>query len=109
MNRRSFIENVTSTVAFAALSSPRQTIALENQDSVARPAKTQDSPRYNTPNVRIGNFHSFHPGGIAFLKDDAWGIVLDIGWDKTGKPGSAAPDHSIHHITFDNEGVPVTC
>ena len=109
MNRRSFIETVTSTVALAAFTSSRHTSALENEDSVARSAKTRGSPDPDTARVRIGNFHSFYPGGIAFLKDNAWGIVLDIGWDKTGKPGSAAPDHSIHHITFDNEGVPVTC
>jgi len=109
MNRRLFLETVTSTVAFAALSSSRQASALKSENHATRSAKIQDSLGSNTANVRIGNFHSFYPGGIAFLKDDAWGVVLGIGWPKTGKPGTAAPDNSIYQINFDYEGVPVTC
>ena len=43
--------------------------------------------------IRIGNLHALMPGAIAFIQDDAAGIVLDIGADKTGRPGISAPDH----------------
>ena len=109
MNRRSFLGSISSTVAVAAFSSPEQASAKGGEGNAPETTSVRDSPGKKTEKYQIGNFHSFYPGGIAFLKDDAWGIVLDIGWDKTGKPGTAAPDQSIHHFSFDNEGVPVTC
>ena len=109
MNRRSFLGSVTSTVALAAFSSPEQADAQGGEGDAPRSTSIPDSYVKKTEKSHIGNFHSFYPGGIAFLKNDAWGIVLDIGWDKTGKPGTAAPDQSIHQYSFDNDGVPVTC
>ena len=88
---------------------PEPASAQGSEGNPPRSTRVPDSPGKEIEKNRIGNFHSFYPGGIAFLKNDAWGIVLDIGWDKTGKPGTAAPDQSIHRFSFENEGVPVTC
>ena len=109
MNRRSFLGNVTSVLAVTALSSSEQANARGSEENSASSANIQSVPVDEARISHIGNFHSFYPGGIAFLKDNAWGVVLDIGWDKTGKPGFAAPDQSIHRVSFDNEGVLVTC
>src|SRR5271156_1633365 len=109
MNRRSFLENVVSSAAFGALPW-RKEAGGENDEVKSENVARNDEPRSNKEaKTRIGNFHSFHPGGIAFIKDDAWGVVLNIGWDKTGKPGTAAPDQSIHRFEFDNEATLVTC
>src|ERR1700759_1220177 len=103
MNRRSFLGNVTSVLAVTAFSSSEQANARGSEENSASSANIQSVPVDEARISHIGNFHSFYPGGIAFLKDNAWGVVLDIGWDKTGKPGFAAPDQSIHRVSFDNE------
>jgi len=54
--------------------------------------------------VRIGNYHAFMPGGIAFIKDHAAGIVVNVGWGNRDRPGSAAPDYSINQIHFNQDG-----
>jgi hypothetical protein len=55
----------------------------------------------------IGNLQAFMPGGIAFVKDNAFGIVLDVGWAANGKPGSASPDFSSNTIRFERDGAQV--
>ena len=55
----------------------------------------------------IGNLQAFMPGGIAFVKDNAFGIVLDVGWAANGKPGSASPDFSSNTIRFERDGAKV--
>jgi hypothetical protein len=47
-----------------------------------------------TDRTLIGNVHALLPGAVAFIRDNKAGIVLDIGADSTGRPGSAAPDSS---------------
>ncbi|MDQ2732041.1 MAG: PA14 domain-containing protein, partial [Armatimonadota bacterium] len=50
------------------------------------------------PSVRIGNFLTSAPGGIAFVVEDAAAFVVD-----TGAPyvaGTAAPDDSYHRFQF---------
>ncbi len=54
--------------------------------------------------VSIGNYHAFMPGGIAFVRDNAVGIVLEVGWGNRDRPGSAAPDYSINRILWNQDG-----
>ena len=54
----------------------------------------EDSRKAARPAL-IGNVHALLPGAIAFIKDNGAGIVLDIGSDSTGRPGTTAPDFSF--------------
>jgi len=56
----------------------------------------------------IGNVHALLPGAVAFIRDDQAGIVLDIGFDSTGKPGSTAPDCSYSTWSFKVEDANLT-
>ena len=58
--------------------------------------------------VLIGNVHALLPGAVAFLRNDEAGIVLDIGSDSTGRPGSAAPDFSYNTHMFRAGGADLT-
>ncbi len=57
----------------------------------------------------IGNYHAYYPGGIAFVQDNAIGIVLDIGWDANNRPSIAAPDYSYNRITWQEGFTTVMC
>jgi hypothetical protein len=56
----------------------------------------------------IGNVHALLPGAIAFIRNDKAGIVLDIGSDSTGRPGSTAPDFSYSTWNFKVENANLT-
>ena len=56
----------------------------------------------------IGNVHALLPGAVAFIRDDKAGIVLDIGFDNTSKPGSTAPDFSYSTWSFKVEDANLT-
>jgi glycogen debranching enzyme len=57
--------------------------------------------------VVIGNFQQSMPGGIAFIKDNAAGIVLNVGWPSDKRPGASAPDESINHVVFQQNGATI--
>jgi hypothetical protein len=56
----------------------------------------------------IGNVHALLPGAIAFIRNDKAGIVLDIGSDIMGRPGSTAPDFSYSTWNFKVENANLT-
>jgi glycogen debranching enzyme len=58
--------------------------------------------------TRIGNFHALMPGAVAFIQDDATGVVLDAGAEKTGRPGVSSPDFAYNRHSFELDGVGVT-
>lgn len=62
-------------------------------------------PPPGAPAVRIGNFLTSAPGGIAFIVEDAAAFVVD-----TGAPyvaGTAAPDDTYHRIPFQRGDVAI--
>jgi Glycosyl hydrolase family 63 C-terminal domain len=56
----------------------------------------------------IGNVHALLPGAVAFIQNNKTGIVLDIGADRTGWPGSTAPDFSYSTWKFMVDGADLT-
>src|ERR1035438_1789611 len=70
--------------------------AVEDAGAIGRDKQRQDKvPTVNTPDhTLIGNIHALLPGAVAFIRNGEAGIVLDIGSDSTGRPGSTAPDFS---------------
>lgn len=104
LSRRGFLGST-----FAALSLTTVPVIAPgravDRDDAARP--DADGKLEAKPATRIGNFHMLLPGGIAFIQDDATGIVLDVGAEKTGKPGVASPDFSYNLHSFELDGANV--
>jgi hypothetical protein len=104
MNRRSFL--ISAAGAGAALTAPPIIEASpafgEDSGLMSNRGANEDRQLVQAKTV-IGNLHAFMPGGIAFIKNDDFGIVLDVGWDQDGRPGSCAPDFSMNSIRFDRE------
>jgi len=111
VTRRGF---VNSLLAGAAASCMPATLHAESASvkPLTEPCDT-DSSKTGTPvkadsRTLIGNVHALLPGGIAFLRNDEAGIVLDIGSDPTGAPGSTAPDFSYSTRKFHADGAELT-
>lgn len=67
-----------------------------------------DDSREAAKHTLIGNVHALLPGAIAFIKDNKAGIVLDIGADGTGRPGTTAPDFSFGAWNLQVDGANLT-
>jgi hypothetical protein len=112
LSRRGFL---SSTIAGAAASViPRglhAEVGPHLQSEFAANGKDErcreDSRKAAGPTL-IGNVHALLPGAIAFIKDNKAGIVLDIGSDSTGRPGSTAPDFSFGTWNLQVEGANLT-
>ncbi len=102
VTRRGFLE--TALVGVAATCLPAKPERSKASDSELE-AKSQECdankevrdrppPLQHRPNVLIGNVYPMLQGAIAFILNDEAGIVLDIGFNADGWPGSTAPDFS---------------
>lgn len=107
MNRRSFIQNVSGALVSAAFPARAQFGSSQNTLAEMDCDAIKGSRAARGSSINIGNLNAFYPGGIAFIKDNQWGIVLDVGWDATGRPGIAAPDHSVNCVVFERDGAHV--
>ncbi|HEX4021970.1 MAG TPA: trehalase family glycosidase [Acidobacteriaceae bacterium] len=59
------------------------------------------SAQHVVTSTRIGNFYYLAPNGIAFIKDDAAGFVINPGGSHNA--GTVAPDDSFHRVIFSPE------
>src|ERR1035437_4518586 len=84
------------------LSGETASSAIATAEAVASCADGQShEPALKTPDrTLIGNVHALLPGAVAFIRNDKAGIVLDIGSDSIGRPGSTAPDFSYSTWNF---------
>ena len=63
--------------------------------TVSSGGATQVSQR--VPDVKIGNYFSDAPYGIAFIVDDKTGFLIDPVWDEKGAPTKYfAADPALH-------------
>jgi putative isomerase len=74
-----------------------QPVALEDAAALREPVVGSASA---TNDTLIGNVHPTMPGAIAFIRNGVTGIVLDIGADTSGRPGSTASDFSYGTSKF---------
>jgi hypothetical protein len=85
---------------------------------IAPGGASQVSP--HVPDVKIGNYFSDAPYGIAFIVDDEAGFVLDPVWDEKGAPtkyyaadpaltppGTTSPDFSFVQASFRHSGASI--
>jgi len=100
VSRRGFLGSAFAGAA-ASLLSPRifgkvqpSTIAGAEAAAKNTDARVPEPPLVVRARTLIGNVHALLPGAVAFIRDNKAGIVLDIGSDSTGRPGSASPDFS---------------
>lgn len=111
MDRRKFLVSVAGAgVGLASTSwGSAQTADSQSKRAVEMGQTVAGNLEIEQSATLIGNLQAFMPGGIAFLRDDAFGIVLNIGWAANNKPGSASPDFTSNTIRFEQDGVPVHC
>ena len=110
MDRRRFFAFL-GYIAAAASAADKRLLALPSEgadDEAAshtnpdlRAEKTHQQP------VLIGNYHSMAPLGISFIWKNAAGVVLDVGAGKNWVQGICAPDFSISHSEFEQDGARV--
>jgi len=103
LSRRRFLGGALAGAAAATVpaSLAGQGISPPRPPSEAVPEMDASKPSGST---RIGNLHAFMPGGVAFIQDDAIGIVLNIGPATRSKFMTAAPDFSYNRLTW-QEGI----
>ena len=86
VSRRRFLAGMP-----AAYLGVREAVGLPAAGFLAAPAAAAGA-------TRIGNFYYLAPNGIAFIKDDAAGFVMNPGGVHTA--GTVAPDDSFHKVIF---------
>lgn len=111
VTRRGFLNSVLAGAAASCLSAPLRSEpeAVEPNPASNDPGRPKTGgPADAGKRVLIGNIHGLLPGAIAFLCNDEAGIVLDIGSDPTGRPGSGAPDFSYNTHKLKVNGADLT-
>jgi hypothetical protein len=107
VSRRGFISSALAGAAVSVF--PGQLpgeAATDGHSKVADNDKEEQGPAASLTSkdgALIGNVHALLPGAIAFIKDHKAGIVLDIGSDTTGRPGTTSPDFSYGTWNFQVE------
>lgn len=105
LSRRGFLGSTLLSLSVAAASEIKLGRPVQGDNGARRDAGRASEGKHMT---RIGNFHMLMPGAIAFIQDDATGIVLNVGSEKTGKPGVSSPDFSYNLHSFELDGAEVT-
>ncbi len=105
LSRRDFLATTLVSLSVAAASETVWGKPLDTDNQSSRGIGGEPTLKYET---RIGNLHALMPGAIAFIQDDATGVVLDVGSEKRGKPGVSSPDFSYNLHTFEIDGAEVT-
>jgi len=114
VSRRGFLGSAFAGAAASLLS--QRLFGKVQPSAIAAPeaaAKNMEGSVHQPPLVvrdrtLIGNVHALLPGAVAFIRDNQAGIVLDIGSDSTGRPGSAAPDFSYCKWNIQVDGANLT-
>jgi hypothetical protein len=99
LNRRMFLTGMAGITGAALLGKGQEAMAQAALAADAKLAATTPAA-VGADRTHIGNLQALMPGGIAFVRNDEFGIVLDVGWDAANRPGRAAPDDSINRIVF---------
>lgn len=106
MDRRAFLISATGAgLASTSLTGAATDLQTTRAEEMGEPVA--GNLRIEQGTSLIGNLQAFMPGGIAFIKENVFGIVLDVGWAANGKPGSASPDFSSNTIRFEHNGAQV--
>ncbi len=101
VSRRGFVRSILAGASLSCLPGQMvgQPAALEDPAAPGKPAPWP-KPAHATDDTLIGNVHPTMPGAIAFIRNGETGIVLDVGSDPSGRPGSTAPDFSYGTSKF---------
>jgi len=105
LSRRGFLGSAIISSSVAAAPEIALGQQLHSNNVAGRDVGREPEAEHAT---RIGNFHALMPGAVAFIQDDATGVVLDVGSEKTGKPGVSSPDFSYNRHSFELDGAEVT-
>jgi hypothetical protein len=63
-------------------------------DAMSSAIDEEETQCSRTKSTLIGNVYPMKQGAIAFIHEDKTGVVLDLGFNPEGRPGSTAPDFS---------------
>lgn len=102
VSRRGFVRSILAGASLSCLPGQLggQSSALENAAAVTDREPGSAAASHHPSDTLIGNVHPTMPGAIAFIRNGVTGIVLDIGSDSSGRPGSTAPDFSYGTSKF---------
>jgi Trehalase len=78
----------------------KKTASLTDADAHGKKARPE-------PFILIGNYHALMPIGISFIRENAAGVVLDVGAGKDWRQGICSPEFTISHSEFEQDGARV--
>ena len=112
MDRREFFAFMGYTAALTSHAADQKLLAAVSSATNIKIADTTGSESYSEheqqkPIIMIGSYHALMPIGIAFIWNHAAGIVLDVGGGSGWHQGICAPDFSISHSEFEQDGAHV--
>jgi len=113
MNRRNFFAFLGVSAVAASETANHKLVA-----TVASGAANKEPPSHTetgshtakahpASSVLVGNYHALMPIGISFIWNHAAGVVLDVGAGDGWRQGICAPEFSISHSEFEQDGARV--
>ena len=113
MDRRNFFAFLGCTAVAASDAADKRllaTVASQVVDNTPANPTGADSPANKTHpelSVLIGNYHALMPIGMSFIWNNAAGVVVDVGAGNNWRQGICAPEFSISHSEFEQNGARV--
>jgi glycogen debranching enzyme len=113
MDRRNFFAFLGFTAVAASENANKRLLA-----AVAPPAADEEHTSHSgadsrartahvEPSALIGNYHAMMPIGISFIRNHVAGVVVDLGAGNNWRQGICAPEFSISHSEFEQDGARV--
>jgi hypothetical protein len=110
MDRRNFFTILGYTAAVAAADPGKQLLAEASEpaeEKTAGHSRKDSHTAHPESSAQIGNYHALMPIGIAFILNNAAGVVVDVGSGTEWRQGICSPDFTISHSEFEQDGAKV--
>lgn len=111
MDRRKFVSFLGYSAVVASEAADKRLLAatpVQPADKAANHSEAHTQPNQDRAlSTRIGNYHAMMPLGIAFIRHNKAGVVLNVASGTAWRQGICAPDFTISHSEFDQDGARV--
>jgi putative isomerase len=107
MDRRNFFAFLGYTAVVASKVADKSPLATSAASALDEKSTSQVANETPKPSILIGNYHALVPIGISFIRDNAAGVLIDVGARDNLSQGISAPDFSFSHSEFQKDGARV--